>query len=145
MIYIGIDPGQKGGIAILYDNGLLLTEPYSDTALLETCADLKDTQCICCLERVHSMPNQGVASTFKFGAGYGFIKGVLSACGIPYQEILPQRWKKEFGLNSDKMQSIEVCRSIFPNVNLKRTERCKVNHDGMAEAALMAEYARRKL
>ena len=128
MIYIGIDPGQKGGIAILYDNGLLLTEPYSDTALLETCADLKDTQCICCLERVHSMPNQGVA-----------------ACGIPYQEILPQRWKKEFGLNSDKMQSIEVCRSIFPNVNLKRTERCKVEHDGMAEAALMAEYARRKL
>lgn len=145
MIHMGIDPGLKGGIALINSEGELYVRPYSETKLLEICLHLRKLQCMCCLERVHSMPKQGVASTFKFGVGYGFIKGVLSACGIPYQEILPQRWKKEFGLNSDKMQSIEVCRSIFPTVNLKRTGRCKVDHDGMAEAALMAEYARRKL
>lgn len=144
MIYIGIDPGIKGGIAVI-DGGGVTAQPYSDEALLNVCADLAHSDCMCCLEKVHSMPHQGVASTFKFGVGYGVIKGILAAYRIPYQEIAPQRWKKEFGLSSDKMKSVEVCKSIFPNLNLKRTERCKVAHDGMAEAALMAEYARRKL
>ena len=82
---------------------------------------------------------------FNFGQSVGYIKGVLEACAVPYQEITPQKWKKEFGLSSDKAKSAEVCRKLFPNVSLLATERCKKPHDGMAEALLMAEYARRKL
>ena len=91
------------------------------------------------------MPGQGVASTFNFGANYGFIKGMLEAFEIPYQTIPPQRWKKEFGLSNDKAKSIEVCNRLFPNVSLLPTEKSRVSNDGMAEAVLMAEYARRKL
>lgn len=105
---------------------------------------LKSGECVCCLEQVHSMPKQGVASTFKFGVGFGYIKGVLEAFRIPYQEIPPQRWKKEFGLNTDKQKSIEVCKRLFPSVSLKRTERCTTEHDGMAEALLLALYGKRK-
>ena len=35
------------------------------------------------VERVAAMPKQGVASTFKFGASYGAILGVVAAIGIP--------------------------------------------------------------
>jgi crossover junction endodeoxyribonuclease RuvC len=100
---------------------------------------------MCCLEKVGAMPGQGVTSMFNFGVSYGYIKGVLEANRIPYQEIPPQRWKKEFGLNSDKAASVEVCRKLFPDVNLLATPRCRKPHDGMAEALLLAEYARRKL
>ena len=82
---------------------------------------------------------------FTFGAGYGFLQGVLTAYGIPYQLVPPQTWKKAFTLNSVKQTSIEVCQRLFPNVSLYRTGRCTKPHDGMAEALLMAEYARRKL
>lgn len=99
----------------------------------------------CCLEKVSSMPGQGVASTFTFGMNFGWIKGVLELGEIPYQEIRPQQWKKEFSLNSEKAKSIEVCRRLFPDVDLKRTPKCRIPHDGIAEALLMAEYARRKL
>ena len=144
--YIGIDPGKKGGIALLGDDGRVVAAlPYSDTALLNITNSLTGEDCRCCLERVHSMPKQGVASTFAFGLSYGFIKGVLEAFGLSYQEVLPQRWKKEFGLSNDKAASVDVCRRLFPSQSLRATERCRTDHDGMAEALLMAEYARRKL
>lgn len=143
MIFIGIDPGLKGGIALIGEG--ISVYPYDNATLLEVCEMLHGTDCICCLEQVHSMPKQGVSSTFKFGVGYGYIKGVLEAFRIPYQEMPPQRWKKEFSLNTDKQKSIEVCKRLFPSVSLKRTERCTTDSDGIAEALLMAEYARRKM
>ena len=91
------------------------------------------------------MPGQGVKSMFSFGQNFGFIKGVLETLKIAYQEIPPQRWKKEFGLNDSKAKSIEVAKQLFPNTNLKATAQSRKLHDGMAEALLMAEYARRKL
>ncbi len=144
-IFIGIDPGKSGGIAVIYPDGKARTVPYSDYDLECLCGLAKSYQAVCCLEKVGAMPGQGVTSMFNFGVSYGYIKGVLEAYRIPYQEIPPQRWKKEFGLNSDKAASVEVCRKLFPDVNLLATERCKKPHDGMAEALLMAEYARRKL
>lgn len=145
-MYIGIDPGKSGGIAVIdeYTNERW-TIPYSDEELIKTCFYVMEFDSICCLEKVSAMPHQGVTSMFNFGKSYGYIKGVLEAFSIPYQEITPQKWKKEFGLSSDKTASVEVCKRLFPDVDLLATPRCKKPHDGMAEALLMAEYARRKL
>lgn len=149
MIYIGIDPGKNGGIACISDNSKNDGEayPYSDDVLINNLGFIytqgwKDNV-ICYLEHVHAMPKQGVSSTFNFGMNFGFIQGVLKAYGIPYELVTPQKWKKEFSCTSDKNTSIEVCKRLFPNVNLKATERCKKDHDGMAEALLIAEYGRR--
>ena len=148
MIYIGIDPGKSGGIAYIdTDSGIQWAVAYSDTALINLCKSIyeADKDAMCCLEKVGAMPGQGVVSMFSFGQSVGYIKGVLETSRIPYQEITPQKWKKEFSLNSDKTASADVCRRLFPDVDLLATPRCKKPHDGMAEALLMAEYARRKL
>lgn len=148
-IFIGIDPGKSGGIACIdTETGIRYTEPYSDKALIDMCRHEsynKTEHIMCCLEKVGAMPGQGVVSMFNFGQSVGYIKGVLESFRIPYQEITPQKWKREFGLTSDKAVSAEVCRKLFPDIDLLATPRCKKPHDGMAEALLMAEYARRKL
>lgn len=145
-LFIGIDPGKNGGIAYIdTEYNISSTYPYSDKALVDLCNESIYSEVICCLEKVGAMPGQGVVSMFNFGQSVGYIKGVLEAFRVPYQEITPQKWKKEFGLNSDKAASAEVCRKLFPDINLLATPRCKKPHDGMAEALLMAEYARRKL
>jgi len=146
MIYAGIDPGKKGGLSIIFEDGEIRCVPLSHGSLISYCkafSGLLDVRF--CLEAVHAMPKQGVRSTFTFGEEFGYIKGVLEAYGISYQEIPPERWKKEFGLNTDKKKSIEVCKALFPSVNLLATERSRVEHDGMAESLLLAEYGRRKL
>lgn len=143
MIYIGIDPGKNGGIAFINEfDEIIQLLPFSDDSLIQSIkncsSDMK-----CTLEHVHAMPKQGVSSTFNFGMNFGFIQGVLKAYSIPYELVTPQKWKKEFSCTSDKNTSIEVCKRLFPTVNLKATERCKKDHDGMAEALLIAEYGRR--
>jgi hypothetical protein len=145
MTYIGIDPGKHGAVAVMYSDGSITVMPMHDRTMITVMRTLSGIPCRCCLEKVHAMPKQGVASTFTFGEGYGYVKGVLESFNISYQEIPPERWKKEFGLNTDKKKSIEVCRQLFPDVDLRPTERCRTDNDGMAEAVLMVEYARRKL
>ena len=146
MIYIGIDPGKNGGIAIIDDYFKYRTYvyPFSEETLVDKLNGLIcDDACFCVLEQVHAMPKQGLSSTFNFGRNYGFIQGVLKTYRIPFELVSPQKWKKEFSCTSDKNMSIDVCRRLFPNANLKASERCKKDHDGMAEALLMAEYGRR--
>lgn len=146
MIWIGIDPGAKGAMAILGgQNGpeIIPFDTKEYMARLWTLkAEYKD--CICCIEAVQPIRGNGIIALFRLGQSYGWLLGILDAIGVPYQPITPQKWKKEFGLTSDKAKSIEVCRRLYPDVNLKRTERSKKDDDNMAEALLMATYAKRK-
>ena len=141
MTYIGIDPGKDGALAVLCEGGLASVVPFYPDAYK---ADLRGLNgpAMAVLEHVGAMPGQGVTSMFSFGENFGYLKGLLEAFEIPYELVRPQRWKKEFGI-SGKNQSVEVCKRLFPGVSLRRTERCKKDHDGMAEALLMAEFARR--
>ena len=146
MTYIGIDPGKDGALAVIIDSGKASIVPFDQDAyrlvLRQFCMQARMAQTRAVLEHDGAMPGQGVTSMFSFGENFGYIKGLLEAFEIPYELVRPQRWKKEFGI-SGKNQSVEVCKRLFPGVSLRRTERCKKDHDGMAEALLMAEYARR--
>lgn len=144
--YVGIDPGKSGAIAVIREDGQVETYTF-DPSVYATVLDYisKNTDPICCLEKVGAMPGQGVVSMFNFGHNFGFIEGVLTVTKMPYQLVPPQTWKKEFSLTSDKAKSIEVCQKLFPNANLMATNRSRKPSDGIAEALLMAEYARRRL
>lgn len=149
MIYIGIDPGKSGALAVLYDdwgdNVVVRIVSFDDTEYTSTLRDLSGQRVKACLEHVGPMPGQGVTSMFNFGQNFGYIKGLLEALQIPYELVRPQKWKKEFGITGDKNSSIEVCKRLFPFAQLRRTDRCRKDDDGKAEALLMAEYARRRL
>lgn len=145
--YIGIDPGKSGALAIIHSDGGVEIKPFNSADYVNTLDRLTlfETPIKCCVEKVGAMPGQGVVSMFNFGHNLGFIEGILQANSIPYQLVPPQTWKKEFSLTGEKSKSIEVCQKLFPNVSLLASERCRKPNDGMAEALLMAEYARRKL
>ena len=145
--YIGIDPGKSGAMAIMPASGEVKVIPFDavkySIALAQVHGEPNDV--MCCVEKVSAMPGQGVVSMFNFGHNLGVIEGLLRGYGIPYQLVPPQTWKKEFSLSSDKAKSIEVCQKLFPNVSLLATERSRKPSDGMAEALLLAEYAKRRM
>ena len=149
MIYIGIDPGETGGFAVIMVDGgqtdiaVGAMEDGCFVRTMQAVADDKLMDKFAIVEQVNSRPKQGAPGMFKFAKNAGHIEGVLEALRIPYQPVVPRKWKAEFGLNSDKAKSCEVCKRLFPNVDLRRTKKCRKDHDGMAEALLMAEYARR--
>lgn len=145
MKYVGIDPGKSGALAVLRDDGHYTLTPFDEAGYNATLAELLGDDVRCCVEKVNAMPGQGVVSMFNFGHNLGFIEGLLQAYGISYQLVPPQTWKKEFSLTGDKAKSIEVCQKLFPGVNLLPTSKSRKPNDGMAEALLMAEFARRKM
>ena len=160
LISIGVDPGKDGSLAILgyrdtpilvpfneaeYANQLRRLDPMRKPLIMQDkdLGQLEPIEPFCVVEHVSAMPGQGVTSCFSFGSNFGFILGLLTAFRIPYQLVRPQKWKKEFSCTSDKNTSIEVAQRLFPGVDLRRTPKCKKPHDGICEALLMAEYARR--
>lgn len=159
-VTIGIDPGRDGAMAVLgyretpivvpfdeaeYANQLRRLDAARRFVAPSTSSDKPKVEVFCVVEHVNAMPGQGVTSCFSFGQNFGFILGMLTALRIPYELVRPQKWKREFSCTSDKNTSIAVAKRIFPGVDLRRTERCTKDHDGKAEALLLAEYARRRM
>lgn len=146
MYYLGIDVGKSGAYAILKDHDIQTYGKFNEKEFLNACYWLSKQQekTICAIEKAAARHGQGVTSMFTFGENFGWLKGVLDASEISYQEIKPQVWKKEFGLNSDKENSIIVARRLFPDANLI-PEHCRKEDHNIAEALLLACYAQRRL
>lgn len=150
--YIGIDPGSHGAISLIDESSKPIeSHVYNKFEVADILKRYKSDyidkgiSVMCALEKVHSMPRDGVKQAFSFGENYGTIKGALIVCGIPFQEIPPATWKREFSLiGCDKSASISRCKELFPSLSLLPTERCRKDSDGMAEAILIAEYGRRR-
>jgi crossover junction endodeoxyribonuclease RuvC len=146
---VAIDPGLHGAIACLSPSGAITATPMPLAGkaldLPAIAAIIRDTfpQWVI-LERVASRPGQGVASTFKFGQGYGSILGIAAAVGVPVELVTPQRWKGVVlhGTAKDKQSAIAYCRRAFPDVSLVPPG-CRVPHDGIADALCLLEYGRR--
>ena len=144
MLIIGIDPGKSGAVA-WYKKGEHHAAPFKnmdDAEMLETFESLgKNT--FAYLENVHSMPGQGVASTFKFGVHFGKLKMALTAAGIGYETVAPAVWQKAMGCLSggDKKVTREKAIELFPKVSIKGSGTRAPTH-AVADALLIAEYGR---
>lgn len=154
MIFIGIDPGLSGGVAVIGPISVSacktpVIEGEKRSMNLPACSKLLEEAkasgpVFAVIEKVGAMPGQGVTSMFTFGKGYGAWLGLLAAHGIAFQEVHPKTWKKAMleSVGKDKGASISRATSLFPGLQLV-PEGCRTPHDGMAEAALLAEYGRR--
>ena len=146
MYFLGIDPGTSGAIALLDETVVSCLSFFDKDVIIDMLDFLSHEQVKtkCCLEQVHAMPKQGTVSMFHFGENFGWLQGVLDMAGIEYTLVPPQKWKKEFKLSQDKEESIALAKKLFPRVDLAPGKR-RVDNDNLAEALLMAEYARRML
>lgn len=154
MIVIGIDPGITGAVVSISEHGSVCffdtptTPPGSGrreflpVEMADILYEFKNNSHVF-IEKVHSMPGQGVASMFSFGMGYGIWIGIVAALKIPYSLVTPQSWKKDLmqGMK-DKDASRLRAQQLLP----WETERLKRKKDvGRADAFLIAEYGRRVL
>jgi crossover junction endodeoxyribonuclease RuvC len=142
-IVMGIDPGISGAVAFYFPmvNRIAVDDvPVAggeiNTAELARVVRLHQPS-LAVIEKVSAMPGQGVTSMFNFGRSYGDVRGVIGALGVPLHLVTPQKWKRHFGLSSDKDESRLRAIRTFPaaaeSFKLKK-------HDGRAEAALIALY-----
>lgn len=139
MFYLGIDPGQSGGVTLLDCSGHIVDSfPFTkktDHDISEWFEEMtSEIECICYIERVGSRPGQGVASSFKFGDNNGFLRGLITAYKIPYVKVTPGKWQKYLGCLSkgDKNVTKAKAQQLYP-------EKKKITH-AIADSILIARY-----
>lgn len=148
--YIGCDVGQSGALVCISDEGVEII-PFDLENYRNALERWKADDCMAVVEKVSSMPGQGVSSTFSFGTNFGMIQGMLYALHIPTELVPPQTWKKMFSLNLNKSfskaekkaRTIAKMKQLFPDVSLKRTERSRTDDDNIADALAIAFYCKR--
>lgn len=162
-IALGIDPGQTGALSIFNQNPidgewyLLTIIDYNDRVIIHSLRELVavNTLCSVVVESVHSAPGQGVSSTFKFGANFGWWLGVLDALDISYTLVSPQKWQgalfKKYktptgGLKgTTKEISLRVAKELFSReLDTKWWFERKRDH-GRSDASLIGWYGIQKL
>jgi len=160
MTYVGIDPGLNGGIAVLECERVLTLHimptrqsgsggrrVVDQVALDSMLMDLPpDTFCV--VEAQTAMHGNGVTSAFSLGMTYGAITQALVSRAVRHQRVKPQIWQRAYGISGGyqkrtKAQALTVAQGLWPMQDWRATDRSRVAHDGLVDAALLAEYARR--
>lgn len=142
MLYtvVGIDPGWSGGAALIGPTGAQAIKftGKNEFGIMTELNKLLMFADVCYIERVHSFPNQGVASTFKFGKIYGFLRACVMECSTPIIDVTPYAWQKALDCLSggDKNVTKQKAQELFPGI--------KITH-ATADALLIAEYGRRRV
>lgn len=149
-LVLGVDPGIKGAMAILYPDGKVtaIDMPVVDGVVdVERCCSVLRSVAptFVVMEQVWAMPSRpdaagkrrgmGAATSFTFGRSYGRMEGAIIACGFKIHLVTPQKWKKFFGLDADKERARMLALRMWPSGQFGRKA-----DQGRAEAALIARY-----
>ena len=154
MIYIGIDPGVDGAIAIFNEPADALT--IHDMPTVTITKNRKERREVnvqevanilrpfiiskkkLVLELSGARPEDGSIQAHRTGVNWGVVYGVVVALNVPHIIVSPQAWKKAMKATSDKDLSRRRACEEWPDFTNQFSR--KKDH-GRAEAALMARYA----
>lgn len=158
MNIVGIDPGKKGAIAFLTNEGAhvsvfdmpetpaglasIFRQVLTNRSSIETTQEILDrtpfpVPTIAYIERQQAFPGAGVSSSFKLGVNVGWCEGVCSALGMRVEFISPAKWKRVMGLNRDKEASRAMAQRKWPSM---AHQLARKKDEGRAEALLIARY-----
>jgi len=152
MMFLGVDPGAGGGLAFLFDSGTVVSVikmPETERDILDALREHAGAETRAVIERVHSSPQMGVSSAFRFGQSYGGLRMAIIAVGIPLDDVTPQRWQAAIGglaSATDRRADGQGFKGRDKNISKARAQvlfpAVRVTH-ALADALMIAEYCRR--
>lgn len=162
IFHMGCDPGSRGAIVLSNKSKDVIWFPvplFKDSLIdlhrfAELIRDIKNSCEIehCVLENVHSIPGASAKSNFNFGRAFGIAELALAENKIPYTLIEPKKWqmnlfqgipeiKRLDGKRDTKAMALLAIKRLYPNLELRRTTRCKNPDEGLIDALCMNEYS----
>jgi hypothetical protein len=145
-IYIGIDPGQKGAICSVDDDGTLVKAKAMPLTPADIYEELRSYDAFTAEQRYAVLENQnsfappGVRFNTSAMGGFfrhlGHLEAFLMASNIRYDMRMAAHWQRAMGCLTGGNKNITkaAAQRLFPAV--------KVTHT-LADALLLAEYCRR--
>lgn len=168
-IYIGIDIGKKGAIAIIKENEIETIEmPMIKTELdyheiSDKITDLAQNytgHVHIIFEKLGVIFGTGKQVAFSMGQQSGAIEMACICNNVSYTKVNAKDWQKEMlagvqeitkssisgkkQIRDTKAMALLAVKRLFPKLKLTFGSKAIKPHDGLIDAVLIAEYARRK-
>lgn len=161
-MYIGIDPGLQGAIALYNpaNNSLLIHDmPYflmtigktrkkrlDGVTIQHMLKGFKDVGAqMACIEAQNPRPRQSAQSVYATGWGAGLLYQACVSLLIPMEHVPPSVWKRIIKAPKEKPAAVARANELFPeSAHLFRGPRGGIM-DGRAEAAMIAYFCAHKL
>ncbi len=139
--------GQLLGILIAHAIPYVTVTPSKwQTAIFESCDKIYRPLKAYPKDEAEPTPSEATPSPSSPSPGSVSELQLAEAEAKPTQasEAKPSKPKRKSRADLDtKKTSINASRRLFPRVSLLRNSKCKTPHDGLSDALLIAEYARR--
>lgn len=167
-LYIGIDIGKQGAFYIMDDNGNevdrgkmpMIKDKVDWHKLNQILSAYEGFNGMVVFEKLQSIFKSSKRTAFSMGEQFGAVRMCCIANAVSYTEVPAKNWQAEIFQGQDKIyksggkkaesridtkaMALMAVKRLFPKVDLLMTEKSSVPHDGLVDAILMAEYARRK-
>lgn len=165
--YLGLDPGEKGGWAVLAPDGSLISAgDWAGKTPLEALVRMRGVLqasasmglAIAGVERLRPFSRGGIAdgeekarkvapiSVFGMGRARGHLEAFLVAEAIRWTDVEPKWWQRELGSPKGnrreiKRVSVEWARKRWPLVPISKRVTAE---SGIADACWIAEWTRKE-
>lgn len=152
--WVGIDPGAKGCIAVLFEDGsvqFMDTDEHLSTILdFLREIDMEHNLSMCMIEDVHSIFGASAKSNFQFGFNVGTLHGIFKGIQLPLDTVQPKVWQKHIGVKATvkgkeiKIAVAEIICSLYPKSISDLYTPKKRLLDGRTDALAIAAYCKFK-
>lgn len=168
MIYVGIDPGNSGAVAVInpktrevqfFDTPTVkiksgktfknVMDPHAAALILQAFND--GGGMLVTIEKVAAMPSfkgklpgeepdrMGATAAFSFGMGFGMWQGICAASKLPYQLVHPATWKRKLMRDMGKEKDASRVKSMQLYPHTAKDLTRKKDH-ARGDALLLAHY-----
>lgn len=158
MIFVGVDNGLTGGIVaipsyrgitirmdVMPVQGKAKGNEVDSRAFLALFEDWP-REAVTVLLETPGKHSPGVQALCSMWDSYGAIRAILETRGFRHYRIAPQTWQRKMLGNVAKGQTkpaaLSAARRLWPGESFLATSRSKKPHEGLIDAALIAEYGR---
>ena len=148
--YIGIDPGKKGAMCALLDDGTMQIKDFDENiqTMMDWLIDIKSSHNVemCMIEDVHSIFGTSAKSNFNFGFNTGIMHGMIRGLGLPLDLVQPKAWQKFVGIKSKgkeiKKDVANTCERLYPSCDIRGARGGLL--DGRSDALMISHYCKLK-
>lgn len=163
LIYIGIDNGVSGGLVAISDHP---SGSFIDAIPMPVSKARKGNEVN--VRAVHfwitevtggNLSNaiyiveepggsKSAKAATSMAGSFHSLRGFFEAKFLRWERITPQSWQKSLlpgcKTGDTKPRALELASRLWPNETFLATDRSRKPHEGIIDAALIAEYARRQ-
>lgn len=171
LLIISADPGKNGALVCLDQDGKLIDRIVTPRVSNDGPVDLGAEVAFCnkmlsrnpdrvmfVIEDVHALYGVSTSATSSLMENKGQLEGIFFTMAMIFKNasfhlIAPKTWQKSVWVHCDKVMlankvdtkktSLACAKRLWPGDLFLKTPKCKTPHDGIVDAMLIAEAARR--